>query len=139
MTPVNRQTINAVLRRYPVTVAYLFGSQARGDTGPLSDIDIGIKLKPGFKQDLFDLRLELMGKLSAALGRRDVDVIILDDQRVPLLLKYNVIQDGKLLMSSDETVRIASEYETMRHFFDFIYYEDLFGKLLRKQILTEKI
>lgn len=36
--------LQSILKRYPVEYAYLFGSYALGETGPLSDMDIAVAL-----------------------------------------------------------------------------------------------
>ena len=55
-------TVAAQLNHYPqVLVAYLFGSQARGQAGPLSDVDVAILLDANVSQaEAFDLQLHLM-------------------------------------------------------------------------------
>ncbi|MBC8231065.1 nucleotidyltransferase domain-containing protein [bacterium] len=48
----------------PVKVVYLFGSQAMGTAGPLSDIDIGILLNSNVaKVNYFNYRLTFTSKL----------------------------------------------------------------------------
>lgn len=45
--------IQSVLRRYPeIDSVILYGSRAKGNYRPGSDIDLTIKLKPGFVPDL---------------------------------------------------------------------------------------
>ena len=43
---LNIEALRAYFRRcpHPVTLAYLFGSAARGETTPLSDVDIAVYL-----------------------------------------------------------------------------------------------
>lgn len=51
-----------------ITAAYLYGSEARGQAGPWSDIDIAI-ISPDFADDLFAAQLALM-KLAAKMDER---------------------------------------------------------------------
>ena len=44
-TNVSTTDLGALFTGEPVVVAYLFGSQARGDAGPLSDVDVAILLE----------------------------------------------------------------------------------------------
>jgi uncharacterized protein len=61
------------LRARGVTHAALFGSRARGDNRPDSDIDIMIEIAPDVVQDVYDyVRLK---NFIAALFTRPVDVI----------------------------------------------------------------
>jgi|SRR6478672_2635126 len=65
------------LKALGVQSASIFGSVARGDAGPDSDIDVVVRLSEDFSQGGFDYfaRLEdLQRRLSAMLGCR-VDVI----------------------------------------------------------------
>jgi hypothetical protein len=74
----------------PVVVAYLFGSLAQGDAGPLSDVDVAVllgdNLPPG---EALALRLQLMEALGRALCVGRVDVVVLND--APYLLQHRVI------------------------------------------------
>lgn len=63
-----REFLAAVREDRRVTAAYLYGSEARGQAGPWSDIDIAI-ISPDFGDDLFAAQLALM-KLAAKLDER---------------------------------------------------------------------
>lgn len=63
-----REFLAAVREDRRVTAAYLYGSEARGQAGPWSDIDIAI-VSPDFGDDLFAAQLALM-KLAAKLDER---------------------------------------------------------------------
>jgi predicted nucleotidyltransferase len=58
----------AVRKERRITAAYLYGSEARGQAGPWSDIDVAI-ISPDFGDDLFAAQLALM-KLAAKLDDR---------------------------------------------------------------------
>lgn len=104
-----------VLDAYPdVLVAYLFGSVARGEAGPLSDIDIAVLLREG--EDPLDRRLALMADLAEATGIEHVDVVILNE--APVTLAYRVLRDGRLLLSRDERARIGHRARTVDRYLD---------------------
>jgi predicted nucleotidyltransferase len=88
-----------------VVLAYLFGSHARGQAGPLSDIDVAVLLA-GQPDDsrCFDMRLEIIGGLIDILRADDVDVAILN--QTPLALRYRVLRDGVLLFCRDHQAMI---------------------------------
>lgn len=71
-TSTNSQKINAILKRYGVLEASVFGSFARGsDIRPESDVDLLVTYKPG--TTLFDVA-NLQDELEQVLGRK-VDLI----------------------------------------------------------------
>jgi predicted nucleotidyltransferase len=80
-----RAIIPPILARYPgVHFAVLFGSTARGDDGPGSDVDIAFG---PFEIDVLGAQAEL----SEALGK-EVDLVFVKDAPIPLL--EQIIQDG---------------------------------------------
>ena len=58
----------AVREERRITAAYVYGSEARGQAGPWSDIDVAI-ISPDFADDLFAAQLALM-KLAAKMDER---------------------------------------------------------------------
>ncbi|MDD2558890.1 MAG: nucleotidyltransferase domain-containing protein [Desulfuromonadaceae bacterium] len=69
------QQICAVLEHHPqVERAVLFGSQARGVTGPLSDIDIAVFVQE--REETFMLRLLLLEQLQRLGGLVPVDLVV---------------------------------------------------------------
>ena len=67
-----RHEINALGREFGARRIRVFGSVARGEEDPGSDIDFLVDFPPGY--DLFTQRLPLAEKL-AALCQRPVDVV----------------------------------------------------------------
>lgn len=107
--------LRAVLERRPeVLVAYLFGSVARGTSGPLSDVDVAVLLTDGVDQ--FATQLALMGDIASAIRSDDVDVVVLD--RAPVALAYRVLRDGKLLLCKDEQARVRHWVMTVDRYID---------------------
>jgi predicted nucleotidyltransferase len=69
----HRGVIDAILDRYAATNPRVFGSVARGDAGPDSDVDLLVDLLPGAGNEL--LRVSgIAEELSELLGMR-VDVV----------------------------------------------------------------
>lgn len=109
------EAIGRALQRHPdVVVAYLFGSQARGTSGPLSDLDVAVLLR-GDGHGL-ERRLALMADVAAATKRGRVDVVILNE--APVALAYRVLRDGRLLFSRDERARIEHRVRTVDRYLD---------------------
>jgi uncharacterized protein len=65
--------LEADLRAKGVSALYLFGSVARGEEGPDSDIDLSFDIAPDAKFSLFD-QAQIMCDLTEALGSR-VDLV----------------------------------------------------------------
>jgi predicted nucleotidyltransferase len=84
------------LRTEPsVRLAVLFGSQARGDAGPASDIDLLVRTKEGTRLG------EVVPRLEATDGRRLHAVTVTEAERSPLLLA-EVLRDGRVLIDRDD-------------------------------------
>ena len=109
--------VAVLCRRLGVKAAYLFGSAARGETGPLSDLDVGLLLdaSPAGRSD-HDLRLEATAQLMHLFHAPRVDVVILN--AASPLMRFRVIQQGRLLFDRDPKARIAFEAKTIRDFCD---------------------
>lgn len=67
-----RQAILALSRQYGARRVRVFGSVARGEDRPDSDIDFLVEFPPGY--DLFSQRMPLTDDLADLFGRR-VDVV----------------------------------------------------------------
>lgn len=100
-----------------VVLAYLFGSQATGQAGPLSDIDVGVLLGPEIaREQWLDVQLDLISELAGLFQRDDVDVIILN-QATPLLAD-RVVRFGQRLYEADSLTRVHFEVETFHRYVD---------------------
>lgn len=100
-----------------VMAAYVFGSRARGDSGPMSDYDIAVHVEGLDALAQFDLRLQLIGNLTRVLQTDEVDVVLLNQTDKPAL-KYYIIRDGQLLFDRDD-YRLRIEPRILNEYFDF--------------------
>jgi len=117
----------AIFEGRKVVFAYLFGSQAKGNVGPLSDIDIAVcfdETIPPAEQ--FDLRLEVLGELTDLLQTDDVDLVVLND--APPLLAHRILRDGRLLFSADERSRLRFETRAVLQYLDWKPYLDKYTR-----------
>jgi predicted nucleotidyltransferase len=79
---VNTVKVNETLRSYRVEIAYLFGSQARGEARPLSDADVGVLFEESVEpQARFHAMVMLTSELPSVMGISRVDVVDLLDAR----------------------------------------------------------
>lgn len=112
-----QQPIDAVARaRDEVRLVYLFGSQAGGAIGPLSDVDLGVLLDRD--APAAQLRAELAFRFAEALGGPPVDLVILN--QAPIELAYAVIAQGSLLYERNLVDRVEYEADVMSRYGDFL-------------------
>ena len=114
-----------------VRFAYVFGSHARRDTGPLSDIDIAVYLDEKLnKNKSHEKELFLINEISGILGTDKFDIVILNNSR--LLLNFNIIRDGVVLKSNVERIRF--EKNVMGEYMDREYHERIHADIGLKRI-----
>jgi predicted nucleotidyltransferase len=99
-----------------VCLAYLFGSQVSGNTGPLSDYDFGVLLDHG--SEFPTLRDVATQALVAHLSTDRVDVVILNE--APIELAYAVIAQGIVLYQRDLATRVEYEATVMGLYGDYL-------------------
>ena len=94
---------------------YLFGSAARDEARPDSDVDVAILRGGAPARTLDELPLDLQAQLEALLGR-PVDLVTLDGASPDLA--HRVLRDGRLLLDLDPPARIRFEVKVRNDFFD---------------------
>lgn len=105
-----------------VVLAYLFGSQASGDTGSLSDVDVAVSFSDDLDRDTrFRRRLALTGEISAIVGTATVDVVVLDDASVSLC--FEVIKANHPLVVRDSELKVDFEHRVLSRYLDRRRYE----------------
>jgi uncharacterized protein len=113
-----RDAAEQVFDKYPVVVAYLYGSESRAQATSLSDIDIALVVK-GHLPPEARLQLELTLEVElASVHPGDYDVRIINE--APLALKAEVIQTGVLLFAPADDARVDFEASTRDAYFDFL-------------------
>jgi hypothetical protein len=112
-----------------VKFAYVFGSCARGDTGPLSDIDMAVFLDS--RVEPFDFRLRLMETLSRALGTERFDLVILNDASP--VLRYEAMREGRVIKESKSS-RVEFETRTLAEYLDTAHMRDVQREYLKEQL-----
>jgi len=115
-----------------ILLAYLFGSQAKNEAGPLSDIDLAILLTPASKKDIFAKKLNLLREFTKIFARDDIDLVILNE--APLVFKYHILKDGKPLYIYDEELHLRLIQKTISEYLDFKPVLDFHYQALQKRI-----
>ncbi len=114
--------IRAVLARFPrVSTAWLFGSVARGDARPDSDLDIAVLLA-GPEKDPSGL-LALAAELERFSPSGLVDVLVLGPQGS--VLRHKILSEGRLVKDADPNARMEFEETTIREYLDWKPTHDL--------------
>ena len=86
--------------RREVLEAYLFGSHARGEAQPHSDLDIAVYIdEEAAEKSPYGYRAQLATDLIAGLHNNDIDLLILN--QAPPVLYYHVLRDGIRVLSRD--------------------------------------
>lgn len=97
----------------------MFGSVATGRARPASDVDIAILLDPSLTaRRAFSLRLRLITELGAALGRPDVDLVILNEASP--LLAHRVLATGRLVFERSASARVRFQVQTANRYADAV-------------------
>ena len=94
-----------------ILLVYLFGSQARLQANPLSDIDLAVLAKKPFS---LDDEATLISNIASILETDKLDLVVLDN--ASFLLKFKIIAEGKILYCKEERVRIAFEEVVMSEY-----------------------
>ncbi|MEX1309664.1 MAG: nucleotidyltransferase domain-containing protein [Candidatus Sulfomarinibacteraceae bacterium] len=126
MTPATHDRDSLVTRlrgllepRPEILEAYLFGSNARRQAQPHSDIDIAVFIDDASAdQGGFGYRSALTADLMAGLGCNDVDVVILNE--APPLLYHRVLSDGVRVFSRDLMTTTTREGLALSRYCDFV-------------------
>jgi predicted nucleotidyltransferase len=116
-----------------VELAYLFGSTAEDNRGPLSDIDIGVYLSSKLtKGERIDKRLELTAELASFLKTDSIDLVIINDASP--VINFEIIKPNSPIFIRNEDFRLEVEQKVMSRYLDRKYHEDLLNKIFLERI-----
>jgi len=95
-TPVDESALAELCQRYHVRELAVFGSAARGEMRPDSDIDLLVEFLPEAEVDLFD-HAGLMLDLAQLLGRK-VDLV--SKNGLKPLIRASVLEEARLMYAA---------------------------------------
>jgi len=97
------------IKAHPSVIAifYLFGSHARGDATPLSDIDIAVIMENPSSEDEAEI---------GSLASPQIDVVLF--HRLPLHIKHEVFRYGKEIFVRDEEKLLEIKLKVMSKYPD---------------------
>lgn len=118
MDSTTNGSLKNIFKSYPeIKLAYIFGSRANGQEGPLSDYDFAVYFDLKDKIKMSDIRFELVDKLGRELKTDKIDLVILNMTESPEL-KYNIIKDGRVVYEV-EPYKVLFEPRVLNEYFDF--------------------
>src|SRR5436190_24269236 len=135
--PANLPSISESVRRCLSTHAeiqagYVFGSMVSGRTHPDSDVDVAVLVNPKFSRaKSLRNRLSSIAEIASALGRSDVDLIILNS--APPVLAHQVLSKGRLVLQRSAAARVAFQVRAVNAFLDTEPMRALFRTYLKKR------
>jgi uncharacterized protein len=109
----------ALVRRPEVFDGYLFGSSARGDATAHSDVDVAVYVDPSaLDRPGFGLAAEIAADLGSAMGRNDLDIVVLN--HAPPVLYHRVLRDGVRLIARDLAATTVREGQALSRYCDYV-------------------
>ena len=109
-----------------IACVYLFGSQARQQTKPVSDVGVAVLYKNKVPGGFDRLGIPLAGELEKII-KMPVDMIVLNNANVDLI--HNVLRDGIIVFESDRSIRIQFEVKSRNAYFDLKPYLDEYRRV----------
>ena len=123
--------LKKVLAKQPIKLAYLYGSYARGQETPKSDIDIAVVMERNSKKADYEIAVALQSQLGKNFPEIDIRSINLEN---PSVFLRNVLKEGKPLVVKDESERINFEVNAMKKFYDASYVRNFMKRYLYQKI-----
>ena len=117
-SPALRRLIDRAARDAEVLAVMLFGSHARGDAGPGSDIDVALVLQPELSRE------DATRKRAEYLSESDLDLSVF--QQLPLHVRSRVLKAGVVLFTRDEVALYALAARTARAFEHFRHIQRIY-------------
>lgn len=101
-----------VLKKYPLKLAYLYGSYAKGTQRPDSDVDIAAVPEEGAEIDEIRLAVDV----DRAVKGKEIDTRIIGPEK-SLLLAFNAIRMEMPIYVKNEQDRLQFEQQILRRYF----------------------
>jgi predicted nucleotidyltransferase len=125
--------VSVLSSRPEVLDAYLFGSQAAATRPPPSDVDVAVYIDRAQEPETrYGYRADLGAALGAATGRRDIDVVVLND--APPLLYHRAIAGGRRIFARDLRAATTREGRALSRYCDYLPQLRLVDAALRARL-----
>jgi predicted nucleotidyltransferase len=126
-----------VFKKHGVALAFLFGSQVKGNAAQTSDFDIAVLFETPPADPLALKETALLASDLDGYFPANIDVVSL--HRAPLLLKYEVIAHNRVLYCENEKERIDFEVSVIKEYADEEPVRRFYNQALYKRILQEGV
>jgi len=103
--------------RPEILEAYLFGSWARGEAQPHSDVDVAIYVS-AIPDAPFGYDAEVVTELMRVVGSSRVDLVVLN--RAGPLLYHRVLRDGLRILTRDLRATTVREGRALSRYCDYV-------------------
>lgn len=109
--------IEAIEQIGAIKLTYLFGSQAKHQAGPLSDIDIGILIDPALcDSERHSVWKQAFVALVKALHTDEIDLV--DLSCAPPALIRSIVDNGRLVLDRDPVLRVGFVRDSIINYLD---------------------
>jgi uncharacterized protein len=132
MTSLDQEIIRAAEAIPGIAVLALFGSRARGNPRPDSDLDVAVLPDTSDPQSLRNLQAGLAVALADLAPEGRVDVVILDE--APDVLRQRIMETGRVLICRDAEAWRELRVKTMREYGDREGVRRLFQDAQRRRL-----
>ena len=109
-----------------VSAVYLFGSRARDDASPESDVDLGVLLRGPAPPRLRGVARDLEAAAERAT-KLPVEAVVMNT--APADLVHRILRDGVLLLDRDRPARLRFEVQSRNEYFDLAPLRRLYRRL----------
>ncbi|MBU1104243.1 MAG: nucleotidyltransferase domain-containing protein [Nanoarchaeota archaeon] len=106
-----------------VSAIFLFGSNVSGKTRRDSDIDVAVLTKNSNEEEEF----EIIG-----CGNKVFDISVF--ARLPLIIRFRILKEGKLLFCRDKKYLLETNLNTLKNYLDFSVFINRFYKRAIKNV-----
>lgn len=138
LASVSRDVARCVRGRREIQAAYVFGSVATGRTRRDSDVDVAVLLDHPVRPDrALAYRLNLMSDLGSALGRTDVDVVVLNEATP--LLAHRVLSKGRLVYERSASARVRFQVRTASRYSDVLPMFETHIRYLKRHVREGRV
>lgn len=132
----NQAKIAEIAQKYKIKLVYLFGSHARGEATPMSDIDLAVLFAEDLpEQKYLDFQLNFGGEIEKTLNLCEVDVRALNNYSPRF--RFTVYQEGKLIYTQDEDTRIDFQLKAFHEYQDIKHIYEMSDYYLLKRLKTK--
>lgn len=132
-TPALDEQIRKATDKIPgIAVLAVFGSRARGDHRPDSDLDVAVL------PDMAEPRLRWRLQTGVAVALADlapegrVDVVFLDE--APVILRQSIMEHGRVLINRDPEAWKELRVRTMREYGDGEWARELYWEAQKRRL-----